>query len=355
MIKILFTILIFFFPIVVAEESNILLERYVDQREVEIVENNNVLVKNFLPEGYVLKIPQKIQFKHQFIDVVLYSRGFESGDVVYFEIKVKHKHHVKNVSIKDNQTGNLIPISPTDYGYAGLFPINPEISTNEIILSVEFNYYNKTYSSLCNIAVKQKKFKVTHGVLDLKDYSDTEKTKKPEIIKFIEENTAKKKKVFSTVTINKMTNMVSHPRDMHYITSTFYESRLYRQFVKINKNKKELSPTRKIHRGIDFRGIVGAPVYAVMPGIVVIAEEMYYEGNFVVIDHGNRIFTYYMHMSKLNVKEGDFVNAGFLIGDVGSTGISTASHLHISLVLYGVQCDPESILGLPFRFNSKGN
>jgi len=103
------------------------------------------------------------------------------------------------------------------------------------------------------------------------------------------------------------------------------------------------------HSGIDLAGKAGAPVYAIAGGKIAIAENMYYEGNFVVIDHGSGIFSMYMHMGELKVKKDDVIEAGTLIGRIGSTGISTGPHLHVSFIINGTQVNPLSILPLPFR------
>ena len=79
------------------------------------------------------------------------------------------------------------------------------------------------------------------------------------------------------------------------------------------------------------------------------AEKLYFEGNMVIVDHGNRIFSYYMHMSEIRVNPGDLVEAGQVVGLVGSTGMSTAAHLHVSVVINGVQADPLSFLARPYR------
>jgi murein DD-endopeptidase len=118
------------------------------------------------------------------------------------------------------------------------------------------------------------------------------------------------------------------------VTSPFYVKRLY--------GPKKVRP----HGGIDLRGNVGEPIYAIQSGKVVIAERMYFEGIFTVIDHGNKMFTLYMHQSKLHVKEGDLVQKGDLIGEIGSTGMSTGPHLHLGLKVDGMVLNPLSVLGL---------
>lgn len=99
------------------------------------------------------------------------------------------------------------------------------------------------------------------------------------------------------------------------------------------------------HKGTDFRAQVGTEVKAMNSGIVRIARLFTVYGNTAVIDHGLGVQTLYMHMSKLNVKEGDLVEAGDLIGWSGDTGYADAAHLHISIKINAVSIDPMTFLG----------
>ncbi len=96
-----------------------------------------------------------------------------------------------------------------------------------------------------------------------------------------------------------------------------------------------------------MRGKSGEPVFAITDGLVVLSHDMFYEGKMVLIDHGNKIFSYYMHLSEREVQTGDRVKSGDIIGAVGSTGMSTAPHLHVSFLIRGVQVDPLSLFSLP--------
>ncbi len=99
-----------------------------------------------------------------------------------------------------------------------------------------------------------------------------------------------------------------------------------------------------VHKGTDFRATVGTEVRAMNRGIVRIAREFTVYGNTVVIDHGLGVQTLYMHLSKLEVEEGDVVNAGTLLGESGDTGYADAPHLHISVKISAVSIDPMTFL-----------
>jgi murein DD-endopeptidase MepM/ murein hydrolase activator NlpD len=101
-----------------------------------------------------------------------------------------------------------------------------------------------------------------------------------------------------------------------------------------------------IHRGLDYRAKMGSPVHAVNSGEVVLARELFYEGNCVVIDHGQQFLTLYMHLSKIDVAEGQKVKKGQPIGLSGATGRATGPHLHLAARWEGAYLDPASLLQL---------
>jgi murein DD-endopeptidase MepM/ murein hydrolase activator NlpD len=87
------------------------------------------------------------------------------------------------------------------------------------------------------------------------------------------------------------------------------------------------------HTGVDFPAANGTPVHAAQSGRVVLAEELYFSGNTVIVDHGLGIYTFYGHFSETDVKLGDTVNAGTILGKVGATGRVTGPHLHWGLTV----------------------
>jgi murein DD-endopeptidase MepM/ murein hydrolase activator NlpD len=94
------------------------------------------------------------------------------------------------------------------------------------------------------------------------------------------------------------------------------------------------------HLGLDIAGDLGAPVVAALGGYVTFAGADSIFGNMIVIDHGNGLTTLYGHNSKLLVKTGDMVREGQLIARLGSTGRSSAPHLHFEVQVEGNAVDP---------------
>jgi len=101
---------------------------------------------------------------------------------------------------------------------------------------------------------------------------------------------------------------------------------------------------RKPHSGVDLRAAEGAPIEAFASGIVALAEEHYFAGNAVYIDHGQGVVSMYCHLSKINVQEGRFVSKGDVIGLAGSTGRVTGPHLHFGVSILGQMVDPLALL-----------
>ena len=100
------------------------------------------------------------------------------------------------------------------------------------------------------------------------------------------------------------------------------------------------------HYGLDFRVRTGTPVTAMNSGTVLLARFLYYEGNFVVIDHGQGLLTMYLHLSELQVKEGDAVKRGQIVGLSGGTGRATGPHLDVRVRWQGIYLDPARLLQL---------
>ena len=107
-------------------------------------------------------------------------------------------------------------------------------------------------------------------------------------------------------------------------------------------NKKRES----IHRGLDIRGKTGEKVKASNHGRVVLAEELFFGGNTVVIDHGQGIYTIYMHLSEFKVQPGNTISKGDTVGFVGASGRATGPHLHFGVKVHNISVNPVSLAEL---------
>lgn len=150
----------------------------------------------------------------------------------------------------------------------------------------------------------------------------------------IEEDQAEKKKVFATTLPEIQWAGRFEPPAEAEVSGVFGSARVF------NGVKKSQ------HTGLDFRVTTGTPIVATNSGTVILARPLYFEGNCVMIDHGQGLLTMYLHLSEFKVKEGDTVKKGQLLGLSGGTGRATAPHLHFAVRWRGEYLDPRTLLEL---------
>jgi len=124
-----------------------------------------------------------------------------------------------------------------------------------------------------------------------------------------------------------------YPIDKYIITGVYGSQRIL--------NGKPRRP----HYGIDFHAPEGTPIKAMMDGEVTLAEDdMYFTGGTIIFDHGHGVSTLYMHMKDINVKVGQKIKQGQIVGTLGQSGRATGPHLDIRLNWFDVKLDPASVL-----------
>lgn len=103
---------------------------------------------------------------------------------------------------------------------------------------------------------------------------------------------------------------------------------------------------RRPHNGVDVAADTGTPVTAAAKGVVALTHTgMFFGGKTVMIDHGHGLTSVYIHLDTVNVKQGQEVEAGAMIGTVGQTGRATGPHLHWGVTWFGQHLDPERLAG----------
>ncbi|MBZ5492867.1 MAG: M23 family metallopeptidase [Acidobacteriia bacterium] len=150
----------------------------------------------------------------------------------------------------------------------------------------------------------------------------------------IEEEQAEKKKVFSTTAPETLWSGRFEPPADAEVSGVFGSARVF------NGVKKSQ------HTGLDFRVTTGTPIVATNSGTVILARPLYFEGNCVMIDHGQGLLTMYLHLSEFKAKEGETVKKGQVLGLSGGTGRATAPHLHFAVRWRGEYLDPRTLLEL---------
>lgn len=150
----------------------------------------------------------------------------------------------------------------------------------------------------------------------------------------IDEEIAFRKRVFAASSVERLWRGPFTAPTATRFTSSFGVRRVY--------NGK----TKSVHQGLDYAAAMGTEVHAANAGRVVIARDMYFEGGLVTIDHGESLFTLYMHLSKFLVKEGDAVEKGAPLAQSGSSGRVTGPHLHFAVRWQGIYLEPSTLLRL---------
>lgn len=157
----------------------------------------------------------------------------------------------------------------------------------------------------------------------------------PEQIKRANEERDQLRHIFDQVTPEKLwTGKFRVPLDGVTTGSNFGKRRIL--------NGQPGSP----HGGVDFPATTGTPVHAAQDGRVALAQELFFAGNTVVVDHGLGIYTFYGHLSAIDVKAGDVVDFGQIIGKVGATGRVTGPHLHWGLTIERARVNPLQLVQL---------
>ena len=101
---------------------------------------------------------------------------------------------------------------------------------------------------------------------------------------------------------------------------------------------------KSFHNGVDFRARSATPVYAANSGVVKLAENLFYSGNAVVLDHGTGIFTIYAHLSRIDVSAGQHIEKGQHLGLTGASGRVSGPHLHWGVKVNGVAVNPMQLI-----------
>jgi murein DD-endopeptidase MepM/ murein hydrolase activator NlpD len=254
------------------------------------------------------------------------------------------KHEVSSTQIKNGQTA-LIKFSKdedTEYKYIKIAGKRYDIFSD--IAYIPVSYYEKPkklkvevfYTKDGKSNSKEIFFEVIDG--DYKKETLSVDGSKVKLSKKDKQRTRKEyaeaMKIYNTVTEEKFTDSdFIMPIDSK-ITSDFGNARVFNGSLK------------SYHSGTDFRAKVGTPIKSANDGVVVLASDRFYAGGSIIIDHGHGIYSCYYHMSRFDVKEGQKVDKGQIIGLSGKSGRVTGPHLHFSLRVGGVQVDPLQFINL---------
>jgi murein DD-endopeptidase MepM/ murein hydrolase activator NlpD len=172
--------------------------------------------------------------------------------------------------------------------------------------------------------VQSRHYKEQHITLK----NDRQVNPNPEDLKRIERELAEQTKAYRTFSPGTPSNLLlDHPVDGR-LSSPFGLRRFF--------NGQERNP----HSGLDFAVPAGTPIKAPAAGKVILVGEYFFNGRTVFVDHGQGFISMFCHMSKVNVKPGQEVPRGSVVGFVGSTGRATGPHMHWNVSLNDARVDP---------------
>ena len=253
------------------------------------------------------------------------SRSHHPGEVILFVIALE-KQPTSGLIRAFDQTFILYPgdEQETMEGLVGI-DLDVDPGTYPVQFVLKYPDGERVYSR--TIQVLEKEFPVRRLTVDEKFV-----TPPPEVLDRIQREAKTVRRILSQRTPTKLWQGEFLRPVPGTATSSFGKRSIL--------NGKPRSP----HTGTDFRAGEGTPVKAPNGGVVVLATELYYSGNVVILDHGHGLFSYFAHLSKINVAEGDQVQKGQTVGLVGATGRVTGPHLHWTLRLAESRVDPISLM-----------
>ena len=235
------------------------------------------------------------------------------------------------------------------------FPLfqNP-LRKDEYCALVGFSYYDKpTTKELYVTYEKEKKLEKKLLFLHLQKGKYAKETITVDPSKVNPKAPAVKKRIAKEYA--EAMKIYNHISQKNYLRKPFIlpiESKITSEFGKARVYNGSL---KGYHSGTDFRAKVGTPIKAANDGKVVLVAKRFYSGGTVVLDHGEGIYTCYFHMNKFDVKKGEFVKRGEVLGLSGQSGRVTGPHLHFSARINGVQVDPLQLITLMNNNILKGN
>lgn len=262
------------------------------------------------------------------------------------------KVEVSNYKVANGRTGLLIFSKQKNIEYESVkvekktFKIFPmPLNKDKFYALIPFSYYEKKENKSLKIQYKENLKRKSETLLlkvvdggyakeEIKVSSAKVNPKSKEVLKRISKEYNQAMKIYTTVTLKSYINSAFIVPMHSKITSAFGKARVYNGSLK------------GYHSGTDFRAKMGTPIIAANDAKVVLVAKRFYSGGTVLLDHGEGIYTCYFHMSKFNVKKGQMVKKGEVLGLSGQSGRVTGPHLHFSARIDGVQVDPLQLIKL---------
>lgn len=257
------------------------------------------------------------------------AEEFRPGEMFVFEIRPSSAGKI--VSVKGSFLETAMEFYPVGDSFIALFGVPAKISPGRYDAFVSAKLADgKEVGGGLEVMIRKRMFKISRLAVDPLYIEYT-----PENLKRIEQEKQILIALWKQATPEKLWDGLFIYPVASDLTQEFAIKRIFQ------------GEFRSFHSGIDLRAKDPVPVYAANRGKVVLTGDHFFSGNFVIIDHGRRLFTFYAHLSEIRVKAGESVKKGQEIALSGDTGRVTGPHLHWTIKINSVNIDPVSLVTLP--------
>ncbi|MCY3842147.1 MAG: M23 family metallopeptidase [Acidobacteria bacterium] len=255
------------------------------------------------------------------------ARALHPGEVVVLEVRVAERGTAPRVTA----LGRSIRLFPVEDGrlWRGLVGIDLTAEPGVVPVAVEVDAGGTEVRETYELAVEPKQFP-TRRLRVAPRYVDPP----PDVLARIQREAQEVAAIFEVSSAERLWSGGFRKPVPGPATSSFGRRSVF--------NGQPRNP----HSGTDFRSGAGTPVRAPNGGRVVLTGNQYFSGNVVILDHGWGLYSYFAHLSTIDVAEGDLVARGEVVGAVGATGRVTGAHLHWTLRLNEARVDPLALLEL---------